>query len=83
MENEYVWVAYFRREETALLQSVRKKLCASVEGEEAGRMNQPLTLRSSAAHVSSAMVSSLAQVVSVGRWSAFAAWPLLSKGGFR
>ena len=76
-------MAYLRREETALLQSVRKKLCASVEGEEAGRMNQPLTFRFEDAQVSRALVSSFAQVVRVGRLSVLEACVLLSKGGFR
>ena len=78
-----MWVAYLSREEVTLLQSVRKKLWASVEGEEAGRINQPLTLRSRAAQVSRAVVSSLAHEVRVGRLSVLAARELLSKGGLR
>ena len=74
---------YLRSEVTALLQSVRKRLCASVEGAEAGRMNQPEDFNLWAAQVSRAMVSSFAQVVRVGRLSAFAAVELLSKGGLR
>ena len=74
---------YFRREVTALLQSVRNRLWASVEGAAAGRMNQPEDLSLWAAQVSRAEVSSFAQVVRVGRLSDLAALELLSKGGLR
>ena len=68
---------YFRREVTALLQSVRKRLWASVEGAEAGRMNHPVALSLWEAHKSRAEVSSFAHVVRVGRLSVLAAVELL------
>ena len=58
---------YLRREETTFLKSRRKRLWASMDGEEAGRMNHPETFWLNAAQVSRALVSSFAQVVSVGR----------------
>lgn len=82
-EKEYVWVAYLMREETALLQSVRKRLWASVEGAEAGRINHPEVLSLCDAQKSKEEVSSFAQVVRVGSLSSFAAVELLSKGGLR
>ena len=73
LENEKVCVVYFRREEMTFLKSRRKRLWASIEGEEAGRMNHPDTFLLCAAQVSRARVRFLAQVVSVGRLSSFAA----------
>ena len=76
-------MVYLMREETALLQSVRNRLWASVEGAEAGRMNHPETLSLCDAQLSRDEVSSLAQVVRVGRLSVLAAVELFSNGGLR